>query len=440
MQRRDFTRAWYGEALPDGSFAVISEGIIKTHYGSIPITPVGDPLFLRLAPDGKRCAGQEPRDGFDGAWEWDGNKWAVVDPVACGTSPVIYDRTGQLVVSHCGPVGVQGYRFVDQNGRLWTGDETYASPAYRLFEWTRQGNIVVGQGPDGNAIALNLETGLRVILERGDNTRWIRFNRAGDQLAITIVHQSELRTVMLWLTVAELVNFPKDEDTIVEPEKPPKELPASSVGVVDGVLRDPRAYIESFFARYPAYWWQDVFYALAPHLFKYGLGMQNSSAGVPRGRIYFPHAGCRDVRPRPGEEKLGVRQEPAAWESWVDTVAGDNPSAYPDPSSRWVWERRTGPDYVPIGTPIDPPPPPPSTDLVKRVTVLEAAVGDLRSELGSARNAIIALSHDFDGLKSLVLELEDLVVKVRDRKLKAEGSTSRSLGHSHNVRLSVVPE
>lgn len=450
MKRLDFSEAWYGEALPnvpgqpEFRRAVISEGRIQTHYGSIPLLPVGTPRFLRLAPDGIRCAGQEPRDGFDGAWEWDGHGWTVVDPVCCGTSPVIYQPDGRLLVSHCGPVGVQGFRFIDEAGRAWTGDETYASPVYRLYEWTRHGNVVIGQAPTGGAIAINLETGLRVVLEPGDNTRWIRFNRAGDQLAVTIVHQTLLRTVMLWLTVDELALFPKDEDTVIEPDKPPKELPPSSVGVVDGILMDPKAYIESFFARYAAYWWQDVFYALAPHLYKYGLGMQNSSSGVPRGRVYFPHKGCRDVRPRPGEEKLGVRQEPAAWESFVDTVAGDNPAIYPDKTSRWVWERRTGPDYVPLGTVIDPPPPPPGTDLEKRVTVLEAAVGDLRTqvanELAAVRNKIDGFRHDLEQIKGLVLELEAEIVKVRDRKLKVDGSTGRTLGHSHGVRLAVVPE
>ncbi len=223
------------------------------------------------------------------------------------------------------------------------------------------------------------------------------------------------------------------------PPPPPKEIIVNptTVGVVDGKLVDPHAYIDALREGQPADRWREVLTAMEPHIYKFGLGFQKGSDGVHRGRAFFPHAGCRDVRPRPDhpdEMRLGVRQEPAAWESYVDIVHGE----------QWAWEHQSGPEYVPIGDVIDPPPPPPPSDVTKR---LEALEGLTRQQ----SLMIIAQQADHANLKrafDLMVEadtkefdrLDRLFLQLRDRKMRAKGGTGRTFGHAHGFDVEVIPE
>src|SRR5688572_4623224 len=151
----------YGDARVDGRVAIARPGVdVVTDVGSIP-QPAGRPaLYCRLHHTNLRIACTWSDGGPDHAKEWIGGTW-VDRGLSCGTNAVIYDNTGLLHISDCGPaVGSQGWRYVDAANRLVTSDETYADIAKGIFEYTKWPDIWIGQGNTG-AVVCGPDLGLR---------------------------------------------------------------------------------------------------------------------------------------------------------------------------------------------------------------------------------------------------------------------------------------
>ena len=190
---------WYGEAEPDGSWAALEPGkAIHTDKRVVPLPPGGDALFLRKRGPLLACQGHDA-PGLN--WYWDGSAWYSLGP-SYGVNPVAFDLSNNVVVNKV-EFGSQGIRWIDEAG-IHTGDATYAGgPPPLYFEYTTHGDITIGQGDHGGAVVVM--PGKRLLLSEGD-TRFIRFNRSGDNLAVAIVHPGFLE--LIWLTVAELANLP----------------------------------------------------------------------------------------------------------------------------------------------------------------------------------------------------------------------------------------
>jgi len=211
---------WYGEARVDGQYAVLVTGShIQTHAGVVPLPDATNVLFVRVTPNGVfRIAGQDHKGR--GNLEWFEGTWRLVGD-SYGVNPVLYDLGGVL---HQGAprFGSQGFRYAATDGRIFTGDETYADPSRRIWEYTTYGDVTIGQGESG---CIALRSSKRFVIEPGD-CRNVRVTRDGDRLAVTMVKQLEGRTVLLWLTADELAGFPP-EGGIVNPPPPPPPLPPS---------------------------------------------------------------------------------------------------------------------------------------------------------------------------------------------------------------------
>jgi hypothetical protein len=217
MTRQFFAGGWYVDALPSfhsGEFAVLYPGShIQSHIGRIEL-PGDEPLYLRITNIGVfKFAGQAHNSAR--TLEWDG-AWHD-RPVACGVSPVIYDGFGQLLISQCGPVGSQGYRYVNAaDGRVITGDQTYGS-SFGLSEWSEYAGLYIGQGHDSGGCLVWDGLVLRV-LEPGD-CRFIRVQGSHEAVAISFVKPDG--AVIIQTTVQELRALP----VFVAPVPVPQPVP-----------------------------------------------------------------------------------------------------------------------------------------------------------------------------------------------------------------------
>lgn len=218
IRRLDFDGAWYGENRVDGKLAVLFSGQrIVTHDSVLPLPGGVNVLYTRVSPDGCpfKIAGQD--HSGRGNVEYDGSTWHIAGD-SYGVSPVIYDRNCQL--HQAKPQhGSQGFRFVGESNRIFTGDETYADPSRAIWEWTQHGDITIGQGERG-CIAIRGPS--RFLLHPGE-CRFVRYSRISDRLAVTMV--TPAKTIMLWLDAADLAKFPPDETTPPQPPDPPKPEP-----------------------------------------------------------------------------------------------------------------------------------------------------------------------------------------------------------------------
>ncbi len=218
--RLEIPQGWYGENLPSGEYAVAvpAKSVVMTHLGAVPFGP-DSPLYVRVTNvSGFKFVGQGHATGQ--TVEWTNGVWSTKGP-SCGVSPVIYDLAGVLHISQCGPVGSQGWRYVADNGTLVTGDSTYANPALKLWEYTTHGDITIGQSEDGTVA---ISPAGRFSLELG-HTTFVRFNRSGSKLAVTIVKLKENKTVLLWFDANELASFPRDAAPAPTPTPTPVPVP-----------------------------------------------------------------------------------------------------------------------------------------------------------------------------------------------------------------------
>jgi uncharacterized coiled-coil protein SlyX len=222
-ERIEFPGGRECELQPNGAYvALIWDSHFDTSFGRVTL-PNQNVVYHRLNAAGTAFAGQGHSDGH--AWEFKNGVWSIVDQLALGVSPVIYDGLDTLRVSH-GEVGSQGFRYVDQTtGRIFTGDETYADLTNKLWESTTLGDVQCGQGGDEEGLQC-IVRGKRVLVEPGVN-RFVRFNRQGDNLAICSAKLAEGKAVGHRLTVAELFAKPTYEvpGTVVVPPPPPPPPP-----------------------------------------------------------------------------------------------------------------------------------------------------------------------------------------------------------------------
>lgn len=133
------------------------------------------------------------------------------------------------------------------------------------------------------------------------------------------------------------------------------KVPNMDNGVVNGVLVDPQKYWFWLTANEDPRQWQDVMNRIGPDLYKYGLGQQKNSNGVPRGRLFLPWNACSNAAPRnESEEFLGVSQEPAC--CGIGDVPCKKVDCVDDQNPQWIWlDRDPHIEYQPIGT-VEPPP------------------------------------------------------------------------------------
>lgn len=217
MQRRLIPGGWYVDARVGGEFACVlyGEAGVVTHAGRVPVLPPRDavtyplggrPLYVRLPDDGPfRFAGINQET--DEAIEWRDGSWRSHGP-ACGASGVIYAADGTVARSDCrAAIGSHGWRYLADDGRLITGQETY-SPAddIDLFEWTDVAGRRFGQGPDDGAFMFH--AGRYHVLEpAGVPVRNLRVRRRGDDVAIAYVVASK-PSMVIWATLDELAALP----------------------------------------------------------------------------------------------------------------------------------------------------------------------------------------------------------------------------------------
>ncbi len=215
MKREVYPGGTYCDALPGGPRIV-----------SYLTSPNSErQLYTRIHPAGIRYAfvGHET----DHAWEWDGTQF-LDHGLAVGVNAVIYNNSGTLHVNGPGaPHGTQGFRFFDEGGKLWTGDTTYnGRDQYGLAEWTKQGDVVIGQSYVAGDACTVLHDGVRRILEPG-HCRFIRFARVGSQCAVACWKMQENAAVLLWFDVSEIASLPLEVKPPEpgNPPQPPQEKP-----------------------------------------------------------------------------------------------------------------------------------------------------------------------------------------------------------------------
>jgi hypothetical protein len=238
-------------------------------------------------------------------------------------------------------------------------------------------------------------------------------------------------------------------------------------GIVNGVLIDPERYFLSLVHGKRATDYESVIRVIQPALWKYGLGSQNRSSGEPSSRLFLPHAGCRNVAPRPGhtnqierlpdgrpnpafgktEEFLGVRQDTsAAHLSTIDTVWP------PGAPTEWRWHNKHGPDYVPLdGTVPDEPDPdepdpnePGNSKLAERVKAVENRVDGMNQWVTDIAQDVQKLKDELPGdelSEDRVKELFGEFFRAKMKTLRVEGEVqvagTRPFRHGHGLTIKV---
>lgn len=197
MNRLDLAGAFYCDATVGGAFCALRWDLhIQTSTGTIPL-PGENVLFLRLSRSGQ-IAGQAHVTGK--ALLWNGSVWNNAGTTH-GVSPCVFDAAGNLVVATLAQ-GSQGYRYCASDGRLVTGDETYADPARQIWEYTTYGDVTIGQGNTG---CLTISPYGRRMLALGD-CRFVRFSREGNRCAVAMVRPGV--ATFFWFDVSELASLP----------------------------------------------------------------------------------------------------------------------------------------------------------------------------------------------------------------------------------------
>src|SRR5690554_6461669 len=223
MREQIIPGGWYADALPGGEFVVLITGShLETHRGRVELYRGQNLLFPRCTTvGGWRFAGQMHVDGRN--VEWRDGHWTVLG-TSYGVSPVIYDRAGVLH-QNVPANGSQGFRYVDDAGRIWTGDETYHRPDLQVHEYTvLSGGIVVGQDSRSERAIIVGPDGVRRVWTDG-RPRFIRASRDGDRIALAAWREARRDAVLLWLTVAEIAQLPVADNATPTPQPTPELTP-----------------------------------------------------------------------------------------------------------------------------------------------------------------------------------------------------------------------
>lgn len=375
------------------------------------------------------------------------------------------DGQGNLIIDGNIAHANAGQPFFDREGN-WTaniGDGKREPTRWRhLYAWVEDPLIVVtswgarfpGEGwprliPAGNItylLTMGPNGALRV--REGRNLKgWQVVNGNDGNLEPDGVFDTVLK-VAYWneakhvpgLWQVPLHETPTDFDAViipaptpppVTPEPPMPTPPAVDLGAFG------RRFLELVAGTNPADY-RNVIARIQPELWTFGAGSQNRSSGEPSSRLFLPHAGCRDVSPRPGnalELKLGVRQERVAWESTVDTVWPPEDPAKPEQKpTMWLLHNAMGPAYLPLtsgddGDPGDEDPPPPTapdlTAVLRRLDALEMVDKAFNAELAE-------LADIRERVTDIAAKLEKLATRTYRVNL------SRDWGHSHRGTVESV--
>lgn len=393
-------------------------------------------LFPRIAPDGTRFAGIGHRHDARGdgqCWEWDG-AWHDRGPTH-GIQSVIYDASGvlQIVRGPGEPAGSQGFRYIDETGRIVLAWETYdpTTPMARalgidhLWEWTALGDVVIGQGGDEGGLQA-LVRGRRVLLADGD-CRFIHAYRRGDVFALALVRNGAAMFPMFTLdellampTYAVPGTTPFPPPPIPDPEEPP-------VSDIPEELRDQRDVIEATRPQpYEETWEMDAEWSKRaavelkrryPHL---PIGVARAKSGSDN------HGGATADVPEGFTGGIIALESGVHWDFKADGGKAqwslvDNPVNYPPIAARFYPAEK-----LDAGVPTEPPKPPDTEDqpatstttalLLKIIALMEASAARdeaLVSELAALR---AAQGEQTATLKAAIAELNAQVkagVKIR---------------------------
>lgn len=127
--------------------------------------------------------------------------------------------------------------------------------------------------------------------------------------------------------------------------------PTMDTGIVDGVLVDPRAWwLNVFTAGEDPANFQEVMKRKEGEIYKWGLGQQNNSGGVPRGRLFLPWNLCPNASPQtPQEFFLGVNQTASC--CGIGDVPCKKVDVVDQATNQWIYfDRDPHIEYQPIGT------------------------------------------------------------------------------------------
>jgi hypothetical protein len=155
-QRLEFPGGSYPDCLPTGERVVLFHGShLETHHGVVRFPPgeTFGTMFNRVTTG--RCFAGLKHDG-GGLAENINGVWRDVPGPFAGSSPLIYDLNGQLIhdpiVYADGSVSSQGYRYLDENGKPVTGQDTYSTPDGTINQFSVYRGVIFGQGHEGGLV------------------------------------------------------------------------------------------------------------------------------------------------------------------------------------------------------------------------------------------------------------------------------------------------
>jgi hypothetical protein len=230
-----FLGGLYAVALPTAEYAVLYPGShIESLWGKIDLPGFDIIEFDITAAHGGKLAGKAQTDDPSkwGTWMWHATtrEWEHVSSSAHGTYPCLFTSDGVLALADGAHNGSQGWRYVDEHGRLVTGDDTLNSQRRvglelglsDLWEYSHFAGVTIGQGdpPIGCHVLID---GTRRMLEPG-GTHFIRVKYAQGVYAISMTKLAENTSVIHRMTRAELLMLPP-VTTAPPPQPPPVPEP-----------------------------------------------------------------------------------------------------------------------------------------------------------------------------------------------------------------------
>ena len=252
-----FLGAMYAVALPSNAYAVLYPGShIESSWGQIALPGFDIIEFDIATAHGGKLAGKaqrEPHDPHRGTWMYHVamGEWEHVSLHAHGTYPCLFTADGTLALADPTHNGSQGWRYVAEDGRLVTGDDTLNAQRRvglelglsDLWEYSHFAGVTIGQGdpPMGCHVLID---GTRRMLEPGE-TSFIRVKYADGIWAVSMTKLAERQSVIRWLTRAELSMLPTLQPITSIPVTPtppvtPQPEPVMPESLIDS-LRAERA-------------------------------------------------------------------------------------------------------------------------------------------------------------------------------------------------------
>jgi hypothetical protein len=225
-----FLGGLYAVALPTAEYAVLYPGShIESLWGKIDLPGFDIIEFDITAAHGGKLAGKAQTDDPSkwGTWMWHATtrEWEHVSSSAHGTYPCLFTSDGVLALADGAHNGSQGWRYVDEHGRLVTGDDTLNSQRRvglelglsDLWEYSHFAGVTIGQGdpPIGCHVLID---GTRRMLEPG-GTHFIRVKYGNGIWAVSMTKLAENTSVIHRMTRAQLLML--DPVTAAPPQPPP---------------------------------------------------------------------------------------------------------------------------------------------------------------------------------------------------------------------------